>query len=110
MKKDYFECQCHSNEHVFSFVYWKEDDGEKCLAMEVHLTTYRNVFKRIWAAIQYICGHKSNYGHWDSTLIVNDEIPALIKVLEQGLPEDECEEQECETDEIAIVTEESQED
>jgi hypothetical protein len=77
MEKYYFDCCCHSMEHLLRFTVIKDDDEKfpwSELFVEIHLSPEVNVFKRIWYAIKYIFGHKSEYGwgcfgswelHWD---------------------------------------------
>lgn len=60
-----FICECGSYCHQIIFWYDKED---KQLNLTTHLITYRNFFKRLWVAIRYVFGYKSNYGDWDSFL------------------------------------------
>lgn len=55
-------CECHSHEHQAIFR-WDEDEKE--LTATIHLTVNDNIFKRMWTAIKYVCGHKSRYGDWD---------------------------------------------
>ena len=60
-----FICECNSYCHQTIFWYDKED---KQLHFTTHLITYRNFFKRLWVAIRYLFGYKSNYGDWDTFL------------------------------------------
>jgi len=60
-----FICECHSYCHQAIFWY---DEEDKSLYVTFHLITYRNVFKRLWVAIKYVCGYKSNFGAWDEFL------------------------------------------
>lgn len=60
-----FICECNSYCHQTIFWYDKED---KQLHFTTHLITYRNFFKRLWVAIRYVFGYKSNYGDWDTFL------------------------------------------
>lgn len=61
----YFECICHSFEHILRFCFIKETDKEipwTDLSAEIHLTQYKNIFKRAWYALKYVFGFKSAYG------------------------------------------------
>lgn len=60
-----FICECGSYCHQTIFWYDKTD---KQLNFTTHLITYRNFFKRLWVAIRYVFGYKSNYGDWDTFL------------------------------------------
>lgn len=83
-EKVHFDCQCGSEEHSFSFVHCK-DDGE--LYLSVYLNQYRNVFKRIWVAIKYVCGYTSKYGHWDCTIMDDKETKRLLDLCQLSLVE-----------------------
>lgn len=60
-----FICECHSYCHQAIFWY---DEEEESLYVTIHLTTHRNIFKRLWVAIKYVFGYKSNFGEWDEFL------------------------------------------
>lgn len=67
-------CSCHSPEHQIILTYWPDDEPyEKTLFVEIHLVTYDNFFKRLWAGLRYAFGHHSRYGHWDELLLTTDE-------------------------------------
>jgi hypothetical protein len=57
-----FICECNSYCHQAIFWYNKQD---RQLYVTTHLITYRNFFKRLWVAIRYTFGYKSNFGEWD---------------------------------------------
>ncbi len=65
----YFRCDCGSLEHMFNLEYFEHDEDMPELFLNVELTTYKNIFQRIWGAILYVIGHKSRYGVWDEILI-----------------------------------------
>ena len=66
MEIHYFDCECESGEHVVRFIYDPEDGD---VIVEVQLTQYRNVFKRLWIALKYVFGYECKFGHWDSAMI-----------------------------------------
>lgn len=78
MEYNYIECKCESAEHTIRFV---EDKNENEISVEIQLSQYMNVFQRIWNSIKYICGYKCKYGHWDVTLIKNEDRERIIKLL-----------------------------
>jgi len=67
-------CACLSDEHTLSYVFDKE---YKEIYTAVYLRPEHNKFKRIWKAIKYIFGYTSRYGHWDSTILEEEEIKLL---------------------------------
>lgn len=78
LQRYYYECACGSAEHMLRFIY-DQDSNE--LYMEVQLTQYRNIFKRIWVAIKYIFGYQCRYGHWDCFLLNPDDCDGIKKLL-----------------------------
>lgn len=68
-------CECSSTEHQIVIHYNEDDNIAYC---HVHLTTHKNFFKRLWAALRYTFGYKSKYGAWDEFILT----PAHAKQLE----------------------------
>ena len=80
-KPKIFICECHSLNHIFSFWY---DDEYHDIHFEPHLITYRNIFKRIWRAIGYVFGRKSNYGDFDSMIFNRDDYTVIRAFLDRA--------------------------
>lgn len=80
MKSIYFECQCHSAEHILRFIYNEED---KELYTEIYLDQHRNILKRILVAIKYIFNYKCKFGDFDCFLFKNSDIKKLQKLLKR---------------------------
>jgi len=70
----YFECKCDSIEHTMRFVIDKED---KEMYIDVHLNQYRRWYETLWVGIKYIFGYKCKYGHWDVTMLKDEDILRL---------------------------------
>jgi hypothetical protein len=77
-KPEVFFCHCYSPEHQFIFHYF-EDDNE--LILEVHLTTYKNFFKRLWAGLKYAFGHRSRYGEFDEIVINPNDKERFLNII-----------------------------
>lgn len=77
---EHFLCQCYSTDHSFTYHY-NEEDNE--IYVHVHLSNYRNIFKRIWVAIKYIFGYKSRYGDFEEFILNPDDRDRLIGVIKQ---------------------------
>jgi len=80
-------CACGSFEHQVTFYIISErieDDWDE-LYMAVHLTTYRNIFKRMWYAIKYVFGYKSKFGAWDEMIFSDKEKEKLYQYLKENL-------------------------
>lgn len=67
-----FICACHSREHQLAF--WKDDD---IVATQVHLTTYRNFWKRLWVGLKYAFGYKCVYGNFDEFIWKEEDLKQL---------------------------------
>ena len=76
----FFECVCHSDEHILRFMYDKDDNQ---FYTTIFLNQYRNIFKRIWIAIKYIFGYKCKYGHWDQWILKYEEVDRMKKLLDK---------------------------
>lgn len=61
-------CSCGYSDHAVEFSYFRDEELPE-LYLAFHLVSYDNVFRRVWRAIQYIFGHKSRYGNWDTVLL-----------------------------------------
>ena len=59
-KNKLFVCECGSIEHQVILTHNKKDNE---LYLSIHLTNYRNIFKRIIVAIKYIFCYKCKYGN-----------------------------------------------
>lgn len=75
-------CKCHSPEHQVLFWY---DEEDKDLYCELHLTTHRNFFKRLWYGLKYAFGYNSRYGAWDSTIFKEEELEKLKAYLDSKI-------------------------
>lgn len=58
-------CECHNIEHQIFIEYDKIDN---VAYFEYHLAPLP-FFKRLWHAIQYICGKRSRYGEFGEIII-----------------------------------------
>lgn len=64
-------CECNSAEHQILFR--KFTDEPETVYMEVHLSTNRGFWKRLWYGLKYAFGYKSRFGAWDE-LILSEKI------------------------------------
>jgi len=78
MERQIMICKCNSLEHQVTFWY---DEEYKELYNQIHLTTYRNFFKRLWCGLKYAFGYRSRYGAWDSTMFKPEDLEKLRKHL-----------------------------
>jgi len=87
METIHVECSCCSAEHVIRFIY---DPDTNDFYLEVQLTQYRNILKRIWVAIKYIFGYQCRYGHWDCWLLNPKDCDEIIKLLNRVVEKDKA--------------------
>lgn len=84
MKKQYFECDCGSDEHRFCITSEDEEDSfAPQLYFHLQLHQHRNIFKKIWVAIKYVFGYECRYGHWDTINISEDDANRLYVLFHQ---------------------------
>lgn len=84
---EFFECQCHSDEHVLRLTLSLDDDP--VIYSSVFLGSYPWGWRRIWTGIKYIFGYKCKYGHWGCFQLKPDDAlrlqGMLIKLIEKSL-------------------------
>lgn len=78
---EFFECQCHSNEHTVKFAI-DEDDGT--IYTSIFLNTFYPWYYRIWIAIKYMFGYTSRFGHWDCFLLKQEDHPRLLALMSKS--------------------------
>lgn len=81
MEREYFECQCSDFNHVFRFVL-DEKDGEAWL--EVNINHYLPWYKRVWEAVRYVFGLRPAYGHYDITMLREEDYVRLHALLDRS--------------------------
>lgn len=74
-------CQCNSEEHQFSFVWFEDEQGQGEVFMEIHLTP-DTFWRRLKKAIKYIFGHRSEYGDFDEVILKKTDVTKLERVVE----------------------------
>jgi hypothetical protein len=79
MERQIMICECNSLEHQVTFWYEEEDD---ILYNEIHLTTHRNFFKRLWYGLKYAFGYRSRYGAWDEMMFKPEDLLKLREHLD----------------------------
>lgn len=71
-------CDCKSSCHQLRFMQFPDD--AEFLYVDFFICNYLGFWKRLWLGIKYICGCKSDFGHFDSILLSPNE---AIKIQEQ---------------------------
>ena len=80
MKTEFFDCLCHSNNHLVRFTLDSGDDP--ALFLSYQLIPHKHVFRRIWVAIKYVFGIPMKYGHWQETLLNYKDSSRLYDLLD----------------------------
>lgn len=77
----HFCCSCYSDEHMLRFCYIPDDDYSEVCA-SVMLSEYGGFWRRVWRAIKYAFGYRCKYGHFDSFILREKDLDALVSLLE----------------------------
>jgi hypothetical protein len=80
MRTEFFDCLCHSNNHLVRFTLDSGDDP--ALFLSYQLIPHKHIFKRIWVAVKYIFGNPIKYGHWQETLLDYKDSSRLYDLLD----------------------------
>ena len=72
----YLECQCHSPEHSVKFILDNEE-GEIYVYTQLTPLPW---YKRIWHGIRYMFNKSSTWGHWEETILKEEEISQLLNI------------------------------
>ena len=62
-------CDCRTQEHELQFGYFNDEPD---FLYHIKFLSAFPLHKRIWEAFKYVFGYRCNYGHFDETLI-NEE-------------------------------------
>ena len=82
MQTHYFDCMCSDYGHVFRFVF-DPTDGD--LWLEVRLLQCDRWYRRLWKALKYVFKRPvPNCGHYDCTLVREEDIPRLRSLLDEA--------------------------
>jgi hypothetical protein len=78
-------CDCGDCAHQALLIADIDDKWGSSVCLEYHLSTYKNIFKRIWVAIKYVFGYRSKYGEWDEIIINPTEVKRIRDFLARFL-------------------------
>lgn len=79
-KNELFICACHNVEHQLVFSYSTDEKDDREVYCSVHLIPESNIFKRMWNALRYVCGHRSMYGDFDEFIFKKEDAGRLREV------------------------------
>jgi hypothetical protein len=81
MEVHFFSCECSDFNHIVRFDY-DDDDGDLCVT--VRLNSWGRWYKRLWSALKYVFGSDTAYGHWDVTILREDDYHKLHDLLDRS--------------------------
>ena len=74
----HLDCDCHSGQHTVRFCKF---EGEPELYVNYFLRADKRLIPRIWAAIKYVFGYESQFGHFDESVFGPSKIQQLRNFL-----------------------------
>lgn len=81
-KNHFIVCECFHDNHTVRLSYFPETDrGPRELSIHYQLIQHQGFFRRVWTALRYIFKRTEPYGHWDCTLIGEEEAKRLLDFL-----------------------------
>lgn len=82
MEKLHVDCQCQDFNHVIRFNLDTED-GE--IYIDTHLNLYITWSARLWAALKYVFGRPTKFGHYDCTMLQLGDYLPIMRMLNRSL-------------------------
>jgi len=83
-RTEYFECQCHSLQHVLRVNIWdwgKHDRFRYNLVFDYSLLNHKNFCKRVVLGLKYIFCYNKTFNAWGETIIRDEDIPRLKAII-----------------------------
>lgn len=81
MEEHFFSCTCGDYNHLVRFELDPEY-GEVYLT--VRLNSYEPWWKRVWIAVKYVFGYPHAYGHYDVTILREEDFVRLHAILDRA--------------------------
>lgn len=81
METDHFDCQCSDFNHTVRFTL---DPRDGDVYLDVRLNYWDRWYKRIWNAIKYVFKRDVAYGHYDVTLLKEEDYDRLRDLLKRS--------------------------
>ena len=81
-------CGCGTPEHQFILSYFTDEEPEwRWLYLNVHLTTWRNPFRRLLAAVRYVFGYRCRFGEFDEVVMYRHHAEQVRDFLNEFIEE-----------------------
>lgn len=81
METEHFDCQCSDFNHTVRFTL-DPQDGD--VYMDVRMNYYDPWYKRIWNAVKYVFKRDVAYGHYDCTLLREEDFDRLRDLMRRS--------------------------
>lgn len=81
METDHFDCQCSDFNHTFR-VTLDPQDGD--VYIDVRMNYWEPWYKRIWNAVKYVFKKDTAYGHYDVTLLREEDYDRIRDILKRS--------------------------
>lgn len=81
METEHFDCACSDFNHTVRFTL-DPDDGD--LYIDVRLNNWGHWYTRIWTAIRYIFKRHVAYGHYDVTILRDEDYDRMRDLLKRS--------------------------
>lgn len=85
----YLECKCHCPGHSIKFILDNDKEYGPELYVYTQLHSTDSFFKRCWYALKYIFKKDLPFGHWEETIIKDNDVSNLLNVLAEFKKEHE---------------------
>jgi hypothetical protein len=80
MEQSYFDCQCSDFNHLVRF----ELDNDGDVYVSVRMNYWEPWWKRVWNAIRYIFKRDVAYGHFDVTMLREEDFARLHDLMDRA--------------------------
>lgn len=81
METEHFDCQCSDFNHTIRFSLDRLDGD---VWVDVRLNAYEPWYKRIWLGIKYVFGRPVAYGHYDVTMLKEEDYDRLRDLMNRS--------------------------
>jgi len=78
METHYFNCACSDFNHTFRFTL---DTRDGDVYLDVRMNYAEPWWQRVWNAIKYVCGLDVAYGHYDCTILKDEDYNRIRDLL-----------------------------
>lgn len=81
LERHHFDCQCSDFGHIFRLTY---DPIDADVTLTVSLNHFDPWYKRIWNAVRYVFKRTTPYGHYDVTILRQQDYARFHALLDRS--------------------------